>query len=215
MAGDEEDQSDLFAEETPPAPAPPAAHVGATYGQYPPSGQYQSASAYLTSNQNGHPHLSQGQALFQPVPQVSAIGGGQGYGGGQLVVAARPEVQSWDPEKMVQLVVDSLTRVQGMGERKKRKLGVDDNDEEEEMVKVKFENLTIEDDGENFISWEARSLRPYTGPLEPFWARQPRVVRPLRESFDTAFLRMDPVNGSVTLRDHDRGLSELSSNTLK
>ena len=92
-----------------------------------------------------------------------------------------------------------------MGERKKRKLGADDNDEEEEMVKVKFENLTREDDWENVISWEARSLQPYTGPLEPFWARQLRVVRPLRESFNTAFLKMDPVNGSVTLRDHDRG----------
>lgn len=93
------------------------------------------------------------------------------------------------------------------GEVKKRKRDeVDDKDVEEPLVPVVFKGLDGEDDGINQICWDIRSrLRPYVGSQAEFWAKQPRVVRPLRESYDTSFLRLDPVNSQVTLRDHDRG----------
>ena len=103
-----------------------------------------------------------------------------------------------------------MTRIRAMdggGDAKRRKRDeVDDKDVEEPLVPVKFEGLNGEDDGINQICWEIRTrLRPYVGNQAEFWSRQPRVVHPLRESYDTSFLRMDPVNSQVTLRDHDRG----------
>ena len=206
MVGEDEEQDDLFAEQVPPTPAEVSYGRRGEQEQHPPGGQSQHGPTY----QLHHPYL--GQAPYQPAPYVQASGhqtgpgGTGGYGEQQLVAAPRQAREgSWSQQDMVDMVVKSMSMVQNVGENKKRKVGVDDHDEEEDLVKVRFENLTIEDDGENSISWEARSLRPYTGPLEKFWAKQPRVARPLRESFDTTFLRMDPVNGSVTLRDHDRG----------
>ena len=100
-----------------------------------------------------------------------------------------------------------IRAMEGGGEVKKRKKDeVDDKDVEEPLVPVVFQGLDGEDDGMNQICWDIRSrLRPYVGSQAEFWARQPRVVHPLRESYDTSFLRMDPVNSQVTLRDHDRG----------
>lgn len=90
--------------------------------------------------------------------------------------------------------------------KKRKRQGVDDLDEEEEVVAVRLTGVDgAEDDGVTKICWEARSLPPYTGDLTEFWKRQPMVVRPLRESYDASHLRMDPVNSTTTLRDHDRG----------
>ena len=209
MAGDDEEQGDLFAEQIPLTPTGGSVTYGRMGGQeqHLPAGQSQHGPMVQLH------HLHPGQVPYQPAPYVQAPGHQAGLGGygqqeqqqEQQQVATPRQAGSWSQQDMVDMVIKSMTVAQGMGESKKRKVGVDDHDEEEELVKIRFENLTIEDDGETCISWEARSLRPYTGPLEKFWAMQPRVVRPLRESFDTTFLRMDPVNGSVTMRDHDRG----------
>ena len=82
-----------------------------------------------------------------------------------------------------------------------------DNDNEKELTPVEFDLSKVEDDdGVAAICWEIRNkLRPYTGNWATFWKNQSRVVRPLRESLDNDFLRMDSVNGTATLRDHDRG----------
>ena len=115
-----------------------------------------------------------------------------------------------DVGQTLEMVVAAVTRIRAMdggGDAKRRKRDeVDDKDVEEPLVPVKFEGLNGEDDGINQICWEIRTrLRPYVGNQAEFWSRQPRVVHPLRESYDTSFLRMDPVNSQVTLRDHDRG----------
>ena len=90
--------------------------------------------------------------------------------------------------------------------KKRKRQGVDDLDEEEEVVPVVLSGVDgVEDDGATKICWAARSLPPYTGELAVYWRHQPMVVRPLRESYDASHLRMDPVNGTTTLRDHDRG----------
>ena len=90
--------------------------------------------------------------------------------------------------------------------KKRRKEGVDDTDSEEPLVAVQLSGMDgMEDDGCTKICWPARLLAPYTGSLEAFWKAQPRVVRPLRESYASSFLRMDGVNATTTLRDHDRG----------
>ena len=128
--------------------------------------------------------------------------GGQDVGGPQ---------QGWGMQDMVEWGVQMLKRVQeeeGGGKKKKKKRDVvDDNDEEEELVPFRFANISGEDDGETVICWDLRSgqLRCFNGNWEEFWSRQPKVSRPLRESYDYSFLRLDPVNPLVTLRDHDRG----------
>ena len=99
-----------------------------------------------------------------------------------------------------------LTDQQDGPPKKRKKLGVDDLDQEEDLLVVKMENLQVEDNGVDIISWPARSLATYTGPQKELWANSPRVTRPLRESYDVSFLRGDTaVNPLVTLRDHDRG----------
>ena len=113
----------------------------------------------------------------------------------------------------MELVVGSVKKLHEVNggepekKRKRKKEGVDDEDEEEPLVPVEFDLSKITpDDGVNSICWEVRSkLGSFTGDRKKFWQLQPRVLRPLRESFDTDHLRMDPVNASVTLRDHDRG----------
>merc|ERR1719178_400765 len=89
--------------------------------------------------------------------------------------------------------------------KKRRKEGVDDTDSEEPLVAVQLSGMDgMEVDGCTKICWPARLLAPYTGSLEAFWKAQPRVVHPLRESYASSFLRMDGVNATTTLRDHDR-----------
>ena len=90
--------------------------------------------------------------------------------------------------------------------RKRKKEGVDDTDEEEPLLAVTLSGVDgLEDDGCTRICWQARLLPPYTGSLEAYWSAQPRVVHPLRESYCSSYLRMDEVNSTTTLRDHDRG----------
>ena len=102
--------------------------------------------------------------------------------------------------------------------RKKKKEGVDDGDEEEEVVPVQFAGIDGQkDDGQDVICWQLRTglLRPYTGDLREFWKRQPRVLHPIREAYDTSFLGQDPVNPLVTKRDHDRGAPRTAKQYLK
>ena len=124
----------------------------------------------------------------------------------------------WTPDQqphlgqLMDIVVGAVTRLHGMDEgtatKKKKKDEVDCKDVEEPLVPLVFDGLQGEDDGWSRIIWDIRTrLRPYVGSQAEFWARQPRVVRPLRECYDTSFLRMDPVNSQVTLFDHDRGAS--------
>ena len=93
------------------------------------------------------------------------------------------------------------------GKKKRKKDCVDDNDEEEELDPVSFSNITGEDDGQTRICWDLRNgkLLPFNGKQEEFWLWQPRVLHPIRESYQDSHLRLDPVNPQVTLRDHDRG----------
>ena len=108
-------------------------------------------------------------------------------------------------------VQDMITMVStgvatAMERKKRKKEGVDDLDEEEPLVPVVLAGVDgVEDDGCTKLCWPARKLPPYTGTLETFWRAQPQVIRPLRESYDTSYLRMDTVNATTTLRDHDRG----------
>ena len=134
-----------------------------------------------------------------PVAAAGSGGGGlQGFGA---------------MEQMMELVVGSVKKLHEVNggepekKRKRKKEGVDDEDEEEPLVPVEFDLSKITpDDGVNSICWEVRSkLGSFTGDRKKFWQLQPRVLRPLRESFDTDHIRMDPVNATVTLRDHDRG----------
>ena len=62
--------------------------------------------------------------------------------------------------------------------RKKKKEGVEDGDEEEEVVPIKFVGIDgQEDDGQDIICWDLRTglLRPYTGDL--------KVPPPLTDEF--------------------------------
>ena len=94
----------------------------------------------------------------------------------------------------------------GANKRKKKGDYVDDNDEEEDLLAVCFSHIEGVDDGHSQICWDLRNrLPPFNGNQEQFWARQPRVRHPLRESYNDSHLRLDPVNPLVTLRDHDRG----------
>ena len=109
-----------------------------------------------------------------------------------------------------------LGEVGGVRKKKKKGEGLDDMVEEEELVPVVFEGLHGRDNGVDEICWEVRGkLRPFTGDWVDFWKNQPRVCHPVRESLDTSFLRMDPVNGLVTMRDHDRGAPRKIKQYLK
>ena len=105
----------------------------------------------------------------------------------------------------------------GSGKKRKKKgEGLDDMVEEEELVPEVFEGIHGKDNGVDEICWEVRSkLRPFTGDWAEFWKHQPRVCHPVRESLDTGFLRMDPVSGVVTMRDHDRGAPRKIKQYLK
>ena len=126
---------------------------------------------------------------------------------------------SWLPEnkQIIDMMVDAVARINDVsGAKKKKKDEVDNNSVEEPLVPVVFRQLEGEDDGVSRICWDIRSkLRPYVGSQEEFWARQPQVVHPLQESFDTDFLRLDPVNSQTTLRDHDRGAIRTIKQYLK
>ena len=99
---------------------------------------------------------------------------------------------------------------------KTEKEGLDDNVEEEDLTPVVFKGLHGSDNGVDVICWDVRTrLPPFTGDWKEFWKRFPRVSHPVRESLDTAFLRMDPVNGLVTMRDHDRGAPRKIKQYLK
>ena len=118
------------------------------------------------------------------------------------------------------MVVGAVAKIhdlkQGGEGKKKKRDEVDDKDVEEPLVPVVFQGLDGEDDGVDQICWDIRSrLRPYVGSQAEFWSRQPRVVRPLRETYDTNFLRLDPVNSQTTLRDHDRGATRLIKQYFK
>ena len=100
--------------------------------------------------------------------------------------------------------------------KKKKKEGLDDMVEEEELEPVVFDGLCGKDNGVDVICWEVRNkLRPFTGDWVKFWDEKPRVDHPVRESLDASFLRMDPVNGLVTMRDHDRGAPRKIKQYLK
>ena len=100
--------------------------------------------------------------------------------------------------------------------KKKKKEGLDDMVEEEELEPVVFAGVEGEDNGVDVICWQIRTkLRPFTGDWEKYWEMVPRVDHPVRESLDASFLRMDPVNGLVTMRDHDRGAPRKIKQYLK
>ena len=87
------------------------------------------------------------------------------------------------------------------------------------MAKLGYADQDIsdgEDDRVSKIQWEIRSKLPtFTGSQVEFWDHQPQVVHPLQESFDADFLRLDPVNSQVTLRNHDRGATRTIKQYLK
>ena len=98
--------------------------------------------------------------------------------------------------------------------KKKKKEGLDDMVEEEDLEPVVFEGGM--DNGVDIICWDVRkNLPPFTGDWVKFWDEAPRVKHPIRESLDCSFLRMDPVNGLVTMRDHDRGAPRKIKQYLK
>ena len=115
------------------------------------------------------------------------------------------------------MVVKAVARInEGGVVKKKKKDEVDNNSVEEPLVPVIIKGLDVEDDGVSKICWAIRSrLRPFAGSQEEFWDHQDQVAHPIRESFDTDFLRLDPVNSQVTLRDHDRGATRTIKQYLK
>ena len=162
----------------------------------------------------GRQQLHQQQGGQQGLGCLGAGFGGSGFPGtswsGQASAGGWVPGQGIGFGEVLEMVVGAVTKIKSMeggGEVKRRKKDeVDDKDVEEPLVPVVFKGLDGEDDGIDRICWDIRTrLRPYVGSQEEFWSRQPRVVHPLRESYDTSFLRMDPVNSQVTLRDHDRG----------
>ena len=119
---------------------------------------------------------------------------------------------------MLEIVVNAVAKLREVegGSKKKKKEEVDNNSVEEPVVPVVFSDLNGEDDGHTRICWEIRARLPtYVGSQEQFWANQPQVVHPLREGYDTDFLRLDPVNSQVTIKDHDRGASRTIKQYLK
>ena len=73
----------------------------------------------------------------------------------------------------------------GANKRKKKGDYVDDNDEEEDLLAVCFSHIEGVDDGHSQICWDLRNrLPPFNGSQEQFWARQPRIRLPLRESYN-------------------------------
>lgn len=175
--------------------------------------QQQQPSAAQQAQQAAAGQQLQQQIMMQQqlllAGQPGPVGGGLVPGVARLGAGGAAGL---DMAGLMDLMVGTVKRLrsdeQGAeGGKKKSKQGVDDTDQEEELTPVEFDlSQIVDDDGVNQICWEIRNkLRPYTGDLASFWKNQPRVVRPLRESLDTDFLRMDSVNGTVTLRDHDRG----------
>ena len=179
-------------------------------GYYTDMGKQQAAQKQQQQADDAMRHQQLQQQLQQ---QLAALGGQQGANTGLMVPVASGVggFQGFgSAQQLMDLVVGSVKKLNEVREpekKKKKKVGVDDEDEEEILTPVVFDLAKIsDDDGVDTICWEVRDkLRPYTGDLKEFWARQPRVVRPLREAIDADHLRLDGVNGTVTLRDHDRG----------
>ena len=145
-------------------------------------------------------------------------GGGHGYDEReQVAVEQIGEKLLTNLANLVATITDGAKNQMEEGNvRKKKKVGLDDMVEEEEVTPVVFEGLDGMDDAVNKICWEIRTkLRPFTGDWDKFWEKQPRVSHPVRESLDASFLRMDPVNGLVTMRDHDRGAPRKIKQYLK
>ena len=119
---------------------------------------------------------------------------------------------------MLDMVVSAVAKLREDegGAKRAKKEEVDSNSKEEPIVPVEFKNVNGEDDGHNNICWDIRTKLPtYVGPQEAFWAQQPQVVHPLRAEYDTDFLRLDPVNSQVTIKDHDRGATRTIKQYLK
>ena len=175
----------------------------------------QAAAAHQQANdaaQKGAAAQQLQQQIWQTQQQLLLAGRQSPPKGSQVLGVPGLAASGFDMDTVMNLVVGTVKRLRsdeqgGKGEKKKSKQGVDDNDSEEELTPAEFDLAKVEDDdGVAAICWEIRNkLRPYTGDWGTFWKNQPRVVRPLRESLDTDFLRMDSVNSTVTLRDHDRG----------
>ena len=176
--------------------------------------------------QPAHPgyYTAQGSQQFAPPPPGAYDPAHPGYG--QVGEAGRPALgaqvplgQGWQPgsSELLDMVVKAVARINEGGVAKKQKKDeVDNNSVEEPLVPVIIKGLDVEDDGVSKICWAIRSkLRPFTGSQEEFWDHQDQVAHPIRESFDTDFLRLDPVNSQVTLRDHDRGATRTIKQYLK
>ena len=159
-----------------------------------------------------------GNGKVPPVLGAQArIGRGLGGAGGYLtgqVAASPPEVPQFADAQAVlnQELINTLVAMKenlqdrSNQNKKRKKDSLDDLDEEEENVPVKFVNLDGEDDGQDKICWEIRTqLPPFNGDQDLYWSKQPRVRHPIKASVNAEHLRMDPVNSRVTLRDHDRG----------
>lgn len=176
------------------------------------------------ANVRAPPPLAQAQV---PPPLVAAygqVGRGLGGRGGYLTGQAAAPSAGLQPQASTQSqggvsqaevnerLVAALVAIKenlddnGSKAKKRKKDSLDDLDEEEELVPVKWDGLVGEDDGVTNICWEVRTkLPPYNGDQELYWSKQPRVRHPARETVNAEHLRMDPVNPRVTLRDHDRG----------
>lgn len=138
---------------------------------------------------------------------LAGLGGAQGgLGRGESLGQQVPTM-----EMMMEWGLTMVKRMHDMegkpGKKKRRLDGVDDNDEEEDLIPVTFAHIEGEDDGQVKICWALRDgkLASFNGNQEEFWRRQPKVLHPIRESYPESHLRLDPVNPRVTLRDHDRG----------
>lgn len=215
---DEEDQGDVLAAayRPPLSTAPPPSHLGVTPGLPRPTGGVGGGLPGAGLPGASLPGASLSGAAFPGAGFPGAGLPGDGLQGMHAMMGA--QLNQLQQLQQVQLQQAELAHVRAQtadreqaaavqeAAKKRKRRGVDDLDEEEEVVPVVLSGVDgVEDDGATKICWAARSLPPYTGELAVYWRHQPMVVRPLRESYDASHLRMDPVNGTTTLRDHDRG----------
>ena len=114
---------------------------------------------------------------------LAGLGGAQGgLGRGESLGQQVPTM-----EMMMEWGLTMVKRMHDMegkpGKKKRRLDGVDDNDEEEDLIPVTFAHIEGEDDGQVKICWALRDgkLASFNGNQEEFWRRQPKVLHPIRD----------------------------------
>ena len=103
------------------------------------------------------------------------------------------------------LTLSLSSLVKQVGQDAKRKRDEEQEDDQEEPILVSFLGHDLRDNAHDIIDWEARSLRPYMGKQEEFWARQGRKCKPVLQNLKDKHLTKSPANPKLIAKLQDRG----------